>query len=222
MSTPTRIVIALVTALSASMVLGAQSTAPVGVDLSGTWALNAPLSDNPEQVAAAIRIDLGLGAAGAAAEGTPETGRFGRRGGDGLPGNSPRGRSNRPDQPSADELNRLNDLTAPLRYPPTMLTISQTAETVTFTTDTPGHTQTLTTNGKREKVTVGSNTIDVTTKWEGPQLITEQDLGKDRKVIITYAVVASTKQLLVRTALERAPLERGPFEIKYVYDRAAQ
>jgi hypothetical protein len=191
------------------------SQAPV--DLSGKWTLDTYLSDNPEQIAAALRIDTGQGG-GEALFGEPgAAGGFGRGGG-GRRGNG-RGGDVPGRQPSADEQKRLDELTQGLRYPPTALTIAQSAGGVTLT-DEQNRTQTLAPTGKREKQTVGSATLDVTTRWDGPQLVSEQDLGGSRLLRYTYSIVPTTRQLLVRVAIDRTPGRPGPFEIRFVYDRA--
>ena len=113
----------------------------------------------------------------------------------------------------------MNEMTASVRYPPTTLTISQTDTAVTFS-EPRGRTRTFTTNGKREKQTLEAITLETTTKWEGPTLVSEQDLEKGRKMTFTYSIVPTTKQLLVRVELERAPGQPGPIEVKQVYNRA--
>jgi hypothetical protein len=178
------------------------------------------LSDHPQQVAAAIRIDLGQGAGETSFGGAPERGRSGRGEGGrrGQGGSQPAG-SNRANDLALEEQNRLDELIAAVRYPPTMLTISQTASAVTFT-DEQGRALTFTTDGKREKGTLNGNPLETTTKWEGPLLVSERDLGKGRRMTSTYSIVPTTKQLIVRVEFERSPGQPGPFEIKQVYNRA--
>ena len=195
--------------------------APPAVDLSGTWTLDATLSDNPEQVAAAVRIDLAQGGTGTDLFGGGPGGRYGRGGmGRGrAPGGGAQGGNER-NQTSLEDQNRLDELTAAVRYPPSTLVISQTSTSIAFT-DAQGQTRTFTTNDKREKQTIGTSTIETTTRWEGPRLVSEQDLGRGRKTIFTYSIVPTTKQLLVRVGFERGPGQRGPFEVKLVYNRSA-
>jgi hypothetical protein len=193
------------------------SQAPV--DLSGKWTLDTYLSDNPEQIAAALRIDTGQGG-GEALFGEPgAAGAFGRSGGGGGRRGSGRGGDVQNRQPGADEQKRIDELTQGLRYPPTALTIAQSAAGVTVTDDQ-NRAQTLAPTGKREKRTVGSATLDVTTRWEGPQLVSEQDMGGGRLLRYTYSIVPTTRQLLVRVAIDRTPGRPGPFEIRFAYNRA--
>jgi hypothetical protein len=188
------------------------------VDLSGKWTLDTALSDSPEQIAAAIRIDLGQGggenpfadSGGGAANGR----NGGRRGGESRPSGAQH------HQPNADEQKRIDELTESLRYPPATLTIAQTPAAITVT-DEQQRARTLTPTGKREKQIVGSASLDVATRWEGPQLVSEQDLGGGRLVRYTYSIVATTRQLLVRVAIDRTPGFPGPFQIRLVYNRAS-
>jgi hypothetical protein len=99
------------------------------------------------------------------------------------------------------------------------LSIAQTPAAITVT-DQQQRVRTLTPNGKREKQTVGSASLDVATRWEGPQLVSEHDLGGGRLVRYTYSIVPTTKQLLVRIAIDRTAGFPGPFQIRLVYNRA--
>jgi hypothetical protein len=188
------------------------------VDLSGKWTLDTVLSDSPEQTAAAIRIDLGLG--GFENLFAESGGRGGGRGNGGRHGSESRPGAAQNHQPNAEEQKRIDELTQSLRYPPTTLTIAQTPAAVTIT-DEQQRARTLTPTGKREKETLGAASLEVATRWEGPQLVSEQDLGGGRLVRYTYSIVPATKQLLVRVAIERTPGFPGPFQIRLVYNRAA-
>ena len=188
------------------------------VDLSGKWTLDTVLSDSPEQTAAAIRIDLGQGGGenpfAESDSGAADHRNGGRRGGESRPSGAQHHQLN------ADEQKRIDELTESLRYPPTTLTIAQTMTAITLT-DEQQRVRMLTPTGKREKQAIGSVSVDVTTRWEGPQLVWEQDLGGGRLVRYTYLIVPTTKQLLVRVAIDRTPGFPGPFQIRLVYNRAS-
>lgn len=102
-------------------------------------------------------------------------------------------------EPNADEQQQIDDLTMALRYPAPTLQIAQNGDAVALT-DAQGQTRTL-------------------NHWEGPQLVATTDLGNGRRMIATYSIVPTTKQLMIRTTIERAPNQPGAFEIKQVYDR---
>ena len=67
----------------------------------------------------------------------------------------------------------------------------------------------------------GSASLEVASRWEGPQLVSEQDLGSGRLVRSTYSIVPTTKQLLVRVTIDRTAGFPGPFQIRLVYNRAS-
>lgn len=212
----TRQLFVLVAAVAAALPLRAQTRPPA--DLSGKWTLDTYLSDTPEEIAAAIRTDFGSTGNTELFSLEPEGGRGGRGGSRQGAGRNQRGGQR--DQQNVEEQNRLIDMTAPLRYPPPTLTIAEAPDHITLTDDQ-GQTRTLATSGVKEKQPLGAASMDTTTRWEGPQLVSEQDLGKGRKVTFTYSIVPTTKQLMIRARLERAPGQSGPFDIKYVYNRVA-
>ena len=108
-----------------------------------------------------------------------------------------------------------------MRYPPPTLQISQTADAITMS-DPHGATRTLTANGRKQMLNYGDDETpaETTTACQGPQLVSTTDLGGGRRMTATYSIVPTTRQLMIRTIIERAPDEPGSFEIKQVYDRA--
>jgi hypothetical protein len=180
--------------------------------LAGTWELNRELTDRPEQVAASIRADLGP-APSEQRFGDMTSGRSGRGGRRG--GAEPRSGSR--DQTSRQEQEQIDALSARLRYPPTRLTIAQSGSSITLS-DPQSEPRTIDPSGKKTTTTIGGASIDVTARYEGPQLIVTEDLGKGQTMTWSYSVLPATKQLLVRVTIARGPLQTGPFEIKYVYD----
>jgi len=194
-----RIPFLLAAILTVPFVAPAAAQAPSGTAaaLSGVWSLDTYLSDRPEQIAAAIRIDLGFGRE---FEGPAPDRQSGMRGGDprrqGGRGQGPR---NEP-PPNVEEQNKLEELLSPLRYPSTTLTMEVSADRASATDDQ-GKVRTL--------------------RWDGPQLAFDQDLGRGRKVLYTYSIVPTTKQLIVRVRFDRGPGLASPFEIRYVYNRTS-
>lgn len=187
-------------------------------DLSGTWTLDTYLSDNPEQVLASIRADLGQEASSLLSEST-EAGRNAR--GRGRRAEPRRDQaSSTAAEPTADEQRAIDAITAEIRYPPPTLTIVETASAVTLK-DATGGSRTFQTNGKAEPQTFADTRANVTASWQGPQLVVAFDLGKGRTMTSTYSIVPTTHQLSLRVTIERAPNQPGPFEIRYIYDRAS-
>ena len=178
----------------------AQAPSGAAAAMTGVWTLDTYLTDRPEQIAAAIRIDLGFGRDSAVDAQSGRMQQNGMRGGDSRRGGG-RGQGMRGEAPpNVEEQNKLEEQLSPLRYPATTLTLEVSADKATATDDQ-GQTRTL--------------------RWDGPQLAFDQDLGKGRKVLSTYSIVPTTKQLLIRVRFDRGPGLSSPFEIRYVYNRTS-
>lgn len=181
----------------------AQDKAVGRPELSGTWTLDSYLSDNPEQVARAIRLDTGQSLEQEFVGGEIERGRpggIGRVGGDqGGRGGPARGQGATADQISPDDRKKLTELTDAVQFASGTLTISQTESAITITS-TRGGTQAVRTDGKAETQQLDAGAVDRVARWEGP----------------------TTKQLLIRVNFERRRGQPGPFDIKLVYSRAGQ
>lgn len=190
-----------------------QASAPI--DLSGIWALNVHLTDHPEQIARAIQIDTGEFMPEMRGRGAEPVGGPGDRG-------TGAGRSSAERQPPADRMSGedrklLTEVTRLVQFPPPMLTIAQDARTVTIS----GHASpdVLRTDGKTEKRALETGSVNRTAAWQGPQLRVAYEIGRVGTLTYTYAIVPSSRQLLIRVNIERLPGQPGPFEIKLVYDR---
>lgn len=196
-------------------------TIPMGrPDLSGRWTLDVHLSDNPEQVARAIRINTGqVVDSGVGGRGT-ERGRpagIDQRRDRGGPGGEGRA-TGATAQVAPEDLKKIAELTDAVQFAPPSLTIAQTASTFTLT-GTRGGTQTLSTNGKAEQQTLDAGVVERRASWEGPTLVVAYDVGRAGILTYTYLLVPTTKQLLIRVNFERERGQPGPFEIRLVYNR---
>lgn len=194
-------------------------------NLAGTWTLDTYLSDSPEQVAHELQFDTGLSRDPALFGTDADTGRGGtRRGGIGRGGfGGDRDRSAPTGEPrdhlSAEDRARLKELTDAVQYAPPTFTIAQTETAITVTTSS-GDARTFHLTGKPEKEALGAGTVERTATWEGPQLVVRYRVGNAGTLVYTYFIVPTTKQLLIRVNFERGPRERGPFDVKLVYDRS--
>jgi len=187
-------------------------------NLSGTWTLDTYLSDNPEQIAREVQYDTGQRQledlfGGAEAGGRGGYGRGGyprspRRGGAPLRGEP---------SMSAEDEKLLKELVDAVQFPPPTLTISQSGDEVTIAGA--GSPATLHANGTVEKVQLESGVVERTAGWEGPQLVVAYKVGRAGTLRYSYLIAPTTKQLLVRVNFER-DRQRGPFDIKLVYDPA--
>ncbi len=215
--------VAIVLSVPCAASTRAQAVAPDRPNLSGVWTLDWYLSDNPQQVAEALRIDTGQRGDQAFGQ-ERERGGFGGSGGGsagrGAGGGTARGAAAgaRANQMSGDDQKRLEELTAAVQFPPTTLTLSQTDTDITIGTPS-GAARTLRTDGKREKYQLEAGAVDRTATWEGPQLVVTYEVGHAGQLTYTYRVVPTTKQLLIKVTFARDGMP-GPIEIKLVYDAA--
>jgi hypothetical protein len=196
-------------------------------DFSGKWTLDVYLSDSAEQIAREIRIDTGQRepefSGEGMARGTPEGGRGVEREGESGRGRERRGgSSDRPERDSmnADDRKKLNELTEAVQFASPTLTIAQSPNDLTIA-GTRG-TQTIATTGKVEKQQLEAGTVDRTASWQGPSLVLNFRVGRAGTLVYTYRIAPTTKQLLIRVNFERQGGDRGPFDIKLVYNRSTQ
>ena len=188
---------------------------------AGTWTLNTALSDNPEQISRALRLDTGLSIEQEFLG--PETqGRGDGREGSGRGGSGRFGRGQgetdrrRAPQINPEDRSKLTELINGLRFAPTTLTISQTDDVVISAGARAA--DTLHPTGKAEPHTLEAGAVNRTTRWAGPLLIVSYDVGRTGTLIYTYSLVPATRQLLVRVNFERERDRPGPFDVKLVYD----
>ncbi len=101
---------------------------------------------------------------------------------------------------------------------PATLTITQTSRTITFA-DGRGRSQTLTTDNKRQRLSVDDRTIDVLTRWDDGRLVREMSLGRGMKMTETYSLGSAGRQLQVAMKIRGSRLPQ-PVNVRRVYDAA--
>lgn len=145
--------------------------------------------------------------------------------GGGYGGGSGGGGSNPPAQGNQEDRDKVQQLTGEVKNPSASLTISQSADSLAIT-DALGRTRFFQTTGVTDKHQLDAGVVQSTSKWNGPQLVTTYDLGGGRKLIYTYSLVATTKQLLVQVKLDGGRSEPAgggtAMPIKQVYDPLIQ
>ena len=204
------------TALGCVAVVRTEAPSSGRPDLSGTWELDMYLSDHPAQILRAIRIDTGLPLE-ESPRSDPERGS-GRReivrpdSRDQKPSAHPS-----PDALTAEDRKKIGEVLHNAQFAPTKISITQTADAITFTQF--GVVQTYSTTGKPERHVLDAGTVKRTATWEGPTLVIKYSVGRAGNVTYGYVLTPRTQQLLVRVNVEQSSGEAGPFEIKLVYDR---
>jgi len=173
-----------------------QTVAKARPDLSGNWQLNSDLSDDPAQAMAAMQGDR---------RGGSESGGYGHG-----PGHSGGGGAGGGHAGGGRAMIRL--LEAPAR-----LTVTQADESITFTDGT-GRSQTLTTNGKKEKQPFEDGTAEVKTKWDDGRLVKETKFDDGLNLTETYSLDRGRDQLRVVVKLKGSQMPRE-LTLNRVYDR---
>lgn len=162
-----------------------QERESVRADLAGQWELNRQLSENAQEKVDRMQSSQGHGP--------------GRHGLGGLFGRLFGGGD-------MEEARRMV-LNAPQSF-----ALTQTGDRIVLTSGD-GRSQTLTANGRKEKV----NGRDVVTKWDGPRLVSETSVG-DAKVIQTYERSPTGSQLILTTRMD---MRGHGVSVRRVYDSAA-
>jgi len=178
-------------------------------NLSGDWALNRQLSDDPQHDDASARTQPNGGRRG----GFGGRGGFGRGGFGGRYGGG--AGSRRADVDPATIQQAIDEA----RSPSPSLTISHSAANIAIT-DARGRTRFFQTSGATDKHQLDAGTVDSTTSWNGGDLVIQYDLGNGRRMTYTYSLLAATKQLVVRIRIDGSGSGRGPATLKYVYEPA--
>ncbi len=101
---------------------------------------------------------------------------------------------------------------------PARLTITQSSGSIAFADDR-GLSQTLTTNNRKQKVSLEDRTIEVRTRWHDGRLVKETSLGDGLKLVEVYSLGSAGRQLHVTMKLEGSHLSQ-PVSVRRVYDPA--
>ena len=204
----TLMVFGLVGLLTPSSSAQAQATP----DLTGTWVLNAGLSDRPGQGGGEQGGPggggrrRGPGGGGMGGPGGGGMGGFGRRGGGGQDGGMP-------DQDDMERRRAAMD--AALRAPARLIIVK--GDPGLIVTDEEGVSTRLALNGGKETGAVNGVPFETTTKWEGGKLRVEKKFKGGVKVVELYAVSLEPRLLTVSTKVEGG--RGGGRTMNRVYDR---
>jgi hypothetical protein len=172
-------------------------------NLTGAWRLNKNLSDDLAKVMEATHG--GTHGSSGGGRHTPPSGRGGH--GPGMHGG---GRDSRGGTDAEQQMRMW------LHEPPAKLTITQTDSSVTFT-EGDRQSQTLATTNEKQRLPLGSGTVEVRTKWDDGRLVKETSLSDGTKVTETYSLVSEPRRLHVMVTLAGARLPR-PVSFRRVYD----
>src|SRR6516162_6213034 len=208
-----------------AMIVGAltcsAARASAQVDFTGKWTLDRDLSADltkasfePQQQTQAPRN-------------TGFSGGFGGRGYGGRSGGSSGGSGHRPSDSNgsrngaaaltADEHARLREIADYVKGL-TSLTIDHTDHSTFTVTDAQGRSRLFPTDGSKTQHAFATSTIESTTRWDGPHMVTAYTISSTRELVFTYILVPETKQMALRIKLDDSGRQRVDVpELRLVY-----
>ena len=198
------------------------SPASAQVDFTGKWTLDRDLSADltkasfePQQAQAPRNTGF--------------SGGFGGRGyGGGRSGGSSGGSGRRPGENgsrngaalTADEHARLKEIAEYVKGF-TSLTIDHTDHSTFTVTDAQGRSRLFPTDGSKTQHAFATSTIESTTKWDGPHMVTAYTISSTRDLVFTYILVPATHQMALRITLDDSGHQRVDVpELRLVYKLA--
>jgi len=187
-------------------------------DFSGTWALDRDISGDlskasfePQQTQA--RRNIGGFSGGFGGRG------FGGRNGSGArrAGGTDDGRSASGTPLTDDEKARLREMALYVKGLASIV-IEHTDHSTFTVTDAQGRSHLFPTDGTKVPQALATTTVDATTKWDGPHMVTVYTIGPSRDLVFTYILVPATRQMALRIQLDDAGRARADVpELKLVY-----
>lgn len=199
-------------------------------DFSGTWTLDREISADPSKATfepAPDKARRNIGGLTGSVMGLGMRRGVGGRGGSGERGGSrgAEGGDGRDDDtagrdttaPTVDEHTRLRELADYVKGL-TALVIVHSDHSTFEVTDVLGRARLFPTDGGRTPHTLATATIDSSTKWDGPHMVTVYTVGPARDLVFTYILVPATRQMALRIRLEESGRSRADVpELRLVY-----
>jgi len=188
------------------------------VDFSGTWTLDREMSADlskatfePQQTQARRTSGFNGGFGGRG---------FGGRSGGSRPARPAPGDNTTRDGDSAltvDERTRLRELADYVKGFTSVVIVHSDHSTFTVT-DAQGRSRLFPTDGSKTQHALATTTVESTTRWDGPHMVTAYTISPTRELVFTYILVPATKQLALRIKLEDSGRQRADVpELRLVY-----
>jgi len=190
------------------------------VDFTGKWTLDREMSADltkasfePQQAQAPRNTGFSGGFGGWGYGG----GRSGGSSGGGRRSGDPNGSRNGAAALTADEHARLKEIADYVRGL-TSITIDHTDHSTFTVTDAQGRSRLFPTDGSKTQHAFATSTIESTTRWDGPHMVTAYTISSTRELVFTYILVPATKQLALRIKLDESGHQRTDTpEVRLVY-----
>jgi hypothetical protein len=196
-------------------------------DFSGTWTLDRDLSGDLSKATfepPQSQTRRNTGGLTGGFGGVGGRGGYGRRGGSGgrRPSGGAGGGDNRNDNGNAaaltaDERTRLRELADYVKGF-TSIVIVHSDHSTFAVTDAQGRSRLFPTDGSKTQHALATTTVDSTTKWDGPHLVTIYTIGPARELVFTYTLVPATRQMALRVRLDESGRQRADVpELRLIY-----
>jgi hypothetical protein len=198
-------------------------------DFSGTWTLDRDISGDlskamfePQQEKARRNtggLTGGFGGLGMRG-GFGGRGRSGDRGGssdaggdgrnDGSSGNGATART-------VDERTRLRELADYVKGFASLVIVHSDNSTFAVT-DAQGRSRLFPTDGSKTQHALATTTVESTTRWDGPHMVTIYTIGPAHELVFTYVLVPATKQMALRIRMDESGRPRADVpELRLIY-----
>ena len=185
------------------------------VDFSGTWTLDREMSADlskatfePQQTQTRRTSGFGGGYGGRG---------FGGRTGGSRPAPGDNTTRNGESALTADERTRLRELADYVKGF-TSVVIAHSDHSTFTVTDAQGRSRLFPTDGSKTQHALATTTVESTTRWDGPHMVTAYTISPTRELVFTYILVPATKQMALRIKLEDSGRQRADVpELRLVY-----
>jgi hypothetical protein len=118
---------------------------------------------------------------------------------------------------TADERTRLRELTDYVKGF-TSIVIAHSDHSTFTVTDAQGRSRLFPTDGSKTQHALATTTVESTTRWDGPHMVTAYTISPTRELVFTYILVPATKQMALRIKLEDSGRQRADVpELRLVY-----
>jgi len=185
------------------------------VDFSGTWTLDREISADlskatfePQQTQTRRTSGFNGGFGGRG---------FGGRSGGSRPAPGPNTTRDGESALTADERTRLRELAEYVKGF-TSLVITHSDHSTFTVTDAQGRSRLFPTDGSKTQHALATTTVESTTRWDGPHMVTAYTISPTRELVFTYILVPATKQMALRITLDDSGRQRADVpELRLVY-----
>jgi hypothetical protein len=189
------------------------------IDFSGAWTLDREISSDLtklsfEPVETQARRNPGGFSGGFGGRG----GIGGRLGGGRRPGGATD--AGRAGAFTVDERTALREI-ADFVKALSSIVIEHSDHSTLTVTDALGRARLFPTDGTVAQHAFATATVETTTTWDGPHLVTRFHVGATRDLVFTYILVPATRQMALRIALDDSGRARADVpELRLVYKKA--